>query len=163
MAPHDTTTFSECREQEGFRATIQQLEVKLAELKKSLLPLETDTYMGQLPDVSLETVRKILKARRQRGNFFGEDLFGEPAWDILLELFAAELAQHKVSVSSACIGSAAPMTTALRWLKKLEDNGLVSRQADAHDARRQWVQLSPHAFAAMRQYLATFATEFLPI
>src|SRR5438067_13561168 len=47
-------------------------------------------------------VQEILRSRRQREKIFGDELFGEPAWDILLELFSAELAQRKLSVSGAC-------------------------------------------------------------
>ena len=40
-----------------------------------------------------------------------DELFGEPAWDILLDLYIANVENKPVSVSSACIGSAAPPTT----------------------------------------------------
>jgi DNA-binding MarR family transcriptional regulator len=94
-------------------------------------------------------VRAILKARRTRSRFFEADLFAEPAWDILLELCAAQLGQHRMSVSSLCVAAAVPATTALRWINTLEAKGLLRRQPDSTDARRTFVHLTPTAFNAM--------------
>src|SRR3546814_1843272 len=42
----------------------------------------------------------------------------DPAWDMLLDLYlAAERNTRPVSISSLCIASAVPATTALRWIK----------------------------------------------
>jgi hypothetical protein len=43
-----------------------------------------------------------------REQFFGPDLFADPAWDILLDLYAARLEQQRVAVSSLCIAAAVP-------------------------------------------------------
>src|SRR3954451_9357535 len=61
---------------------------------------------------TLERVRSILKARRMRARFFEAELFADPAWDVLLELYAAQIGQYRISVSSLCIGAAVPPTTA---------------------------------------------------
>lgn len=102
--------------------------------------------------------RKAYSARRQRGAIFGNaELFGEPAWDILLDLYIAHAEGKNVSVSSACIGSAAPPTTGLRWLGVLADNGLVLREHDPEDQRRVLVRLSARGLAAMDHYFALAA------
>jgi DNA-binding MarR family transcriptional regulator len=98
-------------------------------------------------------VQEILRSRRRRENLFGCDLFGEPAWDILLELFLAELVQRNVSVSDACYASAVPHTTALRWVGKLEQDGWVKRISDPHDGRRSWLQLTDQSSDKMRRLL----------
>jgi DNA-binding MarR family transcriptional regulator len=97
-------------------------------------------------------VRDILKARRTRDKFFNSALFADPAWDILLELYAAELGQRPLTVGSACIGAAVPASTALRWITALERNGLVTRQNDRFDARRLFLSLTPEGVAAMEAY-----------
>ena len=84
--------------------------------------------------------------------FGDETLFGEPAWDILLDLFAAAVHNKRVAVTSACIGAAVPSTTALRWIKVLEDKGLILREDDTADARRTFVRLSPQGYALMLRY-----------
>ncbi len=97
--------------------------------------------------------RKAYDVRRTRGTFFGDpDLFGEPAWDILLDLYVAHVDDKSVSVSSACIGSAAPPTTGLRWLGVLAEQGLILREQDAEDQRRILVRLSDTGLKAMDRY-----------
>ena len=109
---------------------------------------------GDVPDISVEAVRTVIRARRLRGRFFAEDLFADPAWDMLLDLLQAEIAQLRVPVSSLCIAAAVPATTALRWLKSMTDKGLFVRRADPHDGRRVFVELSREASVAMRRYFA---------
>ena len=76
--------------------------------------------------VSAETVRSVIRARRLRARYFPEELFADPAWDMLLDLFQAEIAQLRVPVSSLCIAAAVPATTALRWLKTMVSEGCSS-------------------------------------
>jgi len=107
---------------------------------------------GEAPDVSLDTVRQVIRARRLRARFFDEELFADPAWDMLLDLLQAEIAQHRVPVSSLCIAATVPATTALRWIKTMTDAGLFKRRADPHDGRRVFVELSAAASESMRRY-----------
>jgi hypothetical protein len=108
----------------------------------------------EVPEVSIDTVRTVIRARRLRGRYFAEDLFADPAWDMLLDLLQAEIAQLRVPVSSLCIAAAVPATTALRWLKSMTEQGLFLRRADPHDARRVFVELAPQTSASMRRYFA---------
>ena len=106
------------------------------------------------PAVSVEQVRSVIRARRLRSRFFAEDLFADPAWDMLLDLLQAEIAQLRVPVSSLCIAAAVPATTALRWLRTMVDQNLFLRRADPHDGRRVFVELSPETSRALRRYFA---------
>jgi len=45
-------------------------------------------------------VRQMLRQRRMREHYFPADLFADPAWDMLLDLYAARLERQPVSVSS---------------------------------------------------------------
>jgi len=112
------------------------------------------TPAAELPPLSVETVRNVIRARRLRARYFPEDLFADPAWDMLLDLLQAEIAQLRVPVSSLCIAAAVPATTALRWLKALVSQQLFIRRADPHDGRRVFVELAPEASHALRCYFA---------
>lgn len=112
---------------------------------------------GERPDVSVETVRAVIRARRLRARYFPEHLFADPAWDMLLDLLQAEIAQLRVPVSSLCIAAAVPATTALRWLKTMVEEGLFVRRADPHDGRRVFVELAPQSSSALRRYFAEVA------
>lgn len=116
-------------------------------------PLE-HTNAGDAPEVSAETVRAIIRARRLRARYFPEDLFADPAWDMLLDLLQAEIAKLRVPVSSLCIAAAVPATTALRWLKSMVQQGIFIRRADPHDGRRVFVELAPETSRALRRYFA---------
>ena len=110
--------------------------------------------VSDTPQLSPDTVRNVIRARRLRARFFSEELFADPAWDMLLDLLQAEIAQLRVPVSSLCIAAAVPATTALRWLKALVSQGLFVRRADPHDGRRVFVELAPEASHALRRYFA---------
>jgi DNA-binding MarR family transcriptional regulator len=91
----------------------------------------------------------VRNARELRTHFFDSNLFGEPAWDILLDLYQAGLTQVRLKVSSVAVGADLPATTVLRWLNALEAKGLIEREQDARDQRRIFVTLSPKGTATM--------------
>ena len=99
-------------------------------------------------------IQRILKLRRSRQEIFGDPLFGEPAWDMLLELYSANLQGRQESVSSLCIASGVPSTTALRWINTLEEEEWIERQADPSDGRRSFLSLTPKGLAAMDRFFA---------
>ncbi len=109
------------------------------------------------PPMDAARLRTMVRARRARERFFPADLFGEPAWDMLLDLALAAVEGHDVAVSSLCIAAAVPTTTALRWIKNLCDAGLFERRDDPRDARRAFITLSEPASSAMARYLAATA------
>ena len=107
-----------------------------------------------LPPIDPVRLRADIRARRLRDQFFPSDLFGEPAWDMLLDLALAAVERRDVAVSSLCIAAAVPTTTALRWIRTLCDGGLFERRDDPRDARRAFIDLSAQGQAAMARYLA---------
>jgi DNA-binding MarR family transcriptional regulator len=102
---------------------------------------------------SARACRELIKARARRSTFFKASLFSDPAWDILLELFAADCEGRKLSISSVGLSANIAMTTALRWIDVLERDGLVQRQDDPLDGRRRFLTLSCKGFQAMRAYV----------
>lgn len=99
-----------------------------------------------------KAVRRMLRQRRMREQYFPADLFADPAWDMLLDLYAARLERQPVSVSSLCIAAAVPATTALRWIKTMTDAGLFLREDDPHDGRRIFIALAEGASDALARY-----------
>jgi len=105
-----------------------------------------------LPDPRL--LRRIIRQRHLRTRFFEPGLFADPAWDMLLDLAAAHGEDKRVSVTSLCIASGVPPTTALRWIGQLTESGLVERAEDETDRRRAFIALSDTAVEAMARYFA---------
>ncbi len=144
-------------------ARLRQLSDEVSRIASTLARLSTGPGTQRrpapqpetaVPEVSIEDVRSVIRARRLRGRYFPEHLFGDPAWDMLLDLLQAELAQLRVPVSSLCIAAAVPATTALRWLKSMTEEGIFVRRADPHDGRRVFVELAPETSIALRRYFA---------
>lgn len=105
-----------------------------------------------LPDPRL--VRRIIRQRQLRARFFEGDLFADPAWDMLLDLTAARVEHVRVSVTSLCIASGVPPTTALRWIGQMTDAGLLQRVDDETDRRRAFITLTDKAADSMARYFA---------
>jgi DNA-binding MarR family transcriptional regulator len=95
----------------------------------------------------------MVSERNARSSFFSDSLFAEPAWDMLLDLYCAHLAQQRACVTSVCASSPVPLSTAVRWLKALEGQGLVSRSQDPLDSRRFFVCLTAEGLKKMTGYL----------
>lgn len=100
---------------------------------------------------------RILAKRRLRTHYFQGEMFGEPAFDLLLDLFVQEMSGRQTYTTSAAVASGAPLTTALRQIAMLVERGLVTRDPDPVDRRRVLLRLSDEGSKQMWDYLA--ATE----
>lgn len=134
-------------------ARLNSLQKQLDELRAGLIghskaEAAEAAELGQL-------AQEIFHSRQRRAAVFGDsDLFGEPAWDIFLALFAAHEAQHKLSVTDVCDVAGVPLATGLRWIGRLENDGWIFRSPDPVDRRRFWLFLTERALNVMHDYLA---------
>jgi DNA-binding MarR family transcriptional regulator len=82
----------------------------------------------------------LLRSRQKRADHFPNDFFGEPAWDALLALYAAPSNEmRQIDVFSA---ARLPQATGLRWLRRLEEEGLVITRPGPAFRTRVLVQLT---------------------
>jgi hypothetical protein len=113
----------------------------LTRQSQSILP---QVATPSLPDPRL--VRRIIKRRQFRGRFIDPEILGEPAWDI---------AEHRrVSVTSLCIASGVPSTTALRWIDLLVRANFCDWVEDEKGGRKTFVSLSDFGVQQMARYFA---------
>lgn len=97
--------------------------------------------------------------RRRRVGVFGQSMFGEPAWDMLLALYILDVAGQRQTVGSLLHFSGTPMTTAKRWLDYLAAHDLVQREAHPTDRRTAFVGLTEKARQKLDMYFSeTIAT-----
>ncbi len=92
----------------------------------------------------------ILRQRQARNRVFGR--LPETAWTMLLDLWVAAQKRQVSNITSLCVASLSPGTTALRHISDLVDRGLVSRWPNPTDARMIMVSLTDEA----REQLAEF-------
>ena len=94
-------------------------------------------------------VGRALKLRASRAEIFGDGLFSEPAWDMLLKLYAADLGGRAETISNVCLASGVPPSTALRWLRHLQGEGWIEGSFDPH-GRQSLIAISAKSRAAMK-------------
>jgi len=66
----------------------------------------------------------------------------DATWSMLTELLRARLARRRLSVTSLCLASKSPVTTALRRIERLLEAGFVSCTQDPKDRRRKYIELT---------------------
>jgi hypothetical protein len=103
--------------------------------------------------VTEDQVSSILKVRRDRSGIFGEGLFSDPAWDILLELLAARLGNRKLLLSE--LDKVAPKSVLARWTAELEERGLVTCELNRFRPDQFWLALSDNCAGRMIQFLSS--------
>ncbi|MEH3157741.1 MAG: hypothetical protein PGN08_01775 [Sphingomonas taxi] len=103
----------------------------------------------------------IMSARRRLGGHLDASLFANPGLDILLFLFAEGLHGATVTTNACCAAAGVPRTTALRWIKLLQDRGLIDGSDDVSDRRVTMLALTPRARETVRTWLTEI--EGLPL
>jgi DNA-binding MarR family transcriptional regulator len=134
--------------------TLAQLSLGTAVPPPSVAPSTKSSTIESKKVVSRGAVRWLINARRERARYLSDELFADPAWDILLDLLHAELVSQRTTVSSLCIAAGVPATTGLRWISNMVKSGLLLRQPDKFDGRRVYVELAPDVSDALRNYIA---------
>jgi DNA-binding MarR family transcriptional regulator len=97
--------------------------------------------------------RSIADARRKLGAYLEAALFANPGMDIMLFLFAEGLHGATVTTNACCAAAGVPRTTALRWIKLLQDRGLVLGSDDVSDRRVTMLALSASGRDTIRNWL----------
>ena len=104
-------------------------------------------------ETALRVAHNLVAVRRSRERCFGEDMFSDPAWEVLIDLFIAQAEGKDVTIGDACIAAAVPLTSALRCCNMLQEREFVRREADARDKRRVLLRLTDASFARMIELL----------
>lgn len=138
---------------ESVVALIKDLTARLAAAASGI-----DDRIGQeappaATTTPLHRARALIEQRRLRRRFLPEELFHEPAWDMLLALYVALHDQRVMNVKTLVSSADAPVTTSQRWIEHLAKLGLVRRVVDPVDRRRIEVSLSDDGRRAIEAYL----------
>jgi CheY-like chemotaxis protein/DNA-binding MarR family transcriptional regulator len=101
-------------------------------------------------------LRDLRGIRKVRSKYFPSELFSDPCWEMLLDLYDARLAGAEVSVTSLGVASGVPPTTALRRMETLQGHGLIERADDIDDKRRTIVRLTERGLEAVEQFFEAY-------
>jgi DNA-binding MarR family transcriptional regulator len=94
--------------------------------------------------------------RGMRSRHFPTELFSDPCWEMLLDLYDAHLVGAEVTVTSLGAASGVPLTTALRRMDQLKVHGLIERIEDNEDKRRTIVRLTHAGLTAVESFFDTY-------
>lgn len=95
----------------------------------------------------------LYKARLDRNRLFDGELFGEPAWDMLLALYHMPQRGEVITVTTLSSLAGVPQTTGLRWQNTLLEEGLIQRGPHILDGRQVLIALTQQGRLLMDQYL----------
>ncbi len=101
-------------------------------------------------------LKQMRSLRRMRGQHFPTQLFSDPCWEMLLDLYDGHLAAAEVTVTSLGAASGVPLTTALRRMDQLKAHGLIERAEDTGDKRRTIVRLTTAGLEAVEGFFETY-------
>jgi hypothetical protein len=130
----------------------QRVETALA---KCLTAVLSEDYV---PPTTAQVVKAVIKSRSTREQIFGTDIFRDPAWDMLLDLYVNRAEGRETSVSSLCIAGGVPATTGLRYVSSMEELGFLKRRKDHHDARRVLIDPDPLAMTGVERAVSRLST-----
>ena len=93
----------------------------------------------------------LLDLRRNREKHFGIELFGEPAWDIMLQLMIARIDDKELRLSELIGNPASPPAATRHYVEELIQARLVDRFENAADERDFYLSLSSEAARRMAE------------
>ena len=145
---------SHVAESEELRQAVEQIARRLAEVEGQLARKRRSPPGRALSDAHLADIAEsIYRARRRRERYFSPELFAEPAWDFLLDLFISKARTQRVSTTSVTEAAGVPIATGHRWLSHLEKQGLMRRYAAPDDARLTLLELTDKGYRLMHSYV----------
>lgn len=96
---------------------------------------------------------RYVEARRMRSTLFGHDLFADPAWDILLLLYQAELEGGGLTLEQLSETLRLSLSVVVGQVGVMERRGLLDEHRSSPSSRRRRaIRLSPLAVDAMASW-----------
>lgn len=137
---------------------MNDLAFRIAKLQSGTTDGSSPAFCNDRRTIALANARALLRVYTTREKNFPQGKFSDPGWHLLIDLFLQQAAGRCVSVSSACVGTRAPSTTALRYISDYIDKGFVIRTPSENDQRVSWLSLSEEALEGL---IELFSDDFV--
>lgn len=115
---------------------------RLARLVERAVAQQPRRVSGREQPPELRTLQLLADLDDCRAHALEGILEPDATWSMLTELLRARLSRRRLSVTSLCLASKSPVTTALRRIERLLEAGLVSCTQDPKDRRRKYIELT---------------------
>ena len=137
------------------------------QLEKMLLAFQADAHDAAIFDedsnsadvattLAVKKAVDLIEIAKRRSRLVADaNLFADPAWFILLDLFVRQHSGLDTGVSSACQASFSPVTTALRHITILTERNIIVRRFDPRDQRRVYLELTEETKQEIQRILLT--------
>jgi hypothetical protein len=137
----------------GRRDQIEDIARRLDGLLRAMADVKP-ARAGETPVAAsaLAAARRALRNLCERQRTFDGTISGDPAWNILLDLFIAHEEGRNVSIPSICEASNVAEGVILRCIAHLVEAGLVARQPHAADPNSIYLVLTAEARRRMCDY-----------
>ncbi|QTD55469.1 helix-turn-helix domain-containing protein [Parasphingorhabdus cellanae] len=86
----------------------------------------------------------MLRWSRLKANMLnmGAGLFTDSCWNMCLDIYVCDLKDEKITVSSIAHSSGIPMTTAMRYINVMVEEGLLEKSPNPSDNRMIFISTS---------------------
>lgn len=103
----------------------------------------------------LAALTRYIESRRVRATLLGQNLFSDPAWDILLLLYQAELEGRALTLEQLSETLRLSMSVTVGQVGIMERRGLVGEhQTSPNSRRRRSIRLSPLAVDSLSSWFS---------
>ena len=123
---------------------------------QALLPSKPRVHITE------DHIQSVISARRGRERLFGRHLFSDPAWDMIIELYAAMLGKRRMTAADLARAIGTPESVIARWVAALVEAGIVSTIGDPNGTKAT-VQLTEAGAAKMAQLTDQWTSAFVTI
>lgn len=117
---------------------------------------------SNLIHVTEDHMQSLINARRGRERLFGRHLFSDPAWDVIIELYAAMLGKRRMSAADLARSIGVPESVIARWIAALVEARVVLTVEDPNETETT-VELTEEGAAKMAQLTDQWSSAFLTI
>lgn len=108
--------------------------------------VDSDINLVKLNDADLIVqAEKFLRWCRVKADILnmGTGLFSDSCWIMCLDIYICDLKDEQVTVSAVAHSSGVPMTTAMRYINVMAEEGLLEKSPNPSDHRMIFVSTSP--------------------
>ena len=84
----------------------------------------------------------------------GNGLFADSCWNMCLDIYICGLKEERVTVSGIAHSSGIPMTTAMRYINVMAEQGLIKKTQNPADNRMTFVSLSTDCMNKIKSLLS---------
>ncbi|MEI6200468.1 MAG: response regulator [Enhydrobacter sp.] len=120
------------------------------------LPKPSDAAKSESTEAKRAALGALREVRKIRRKHLPEELFSDPCWEMLLDLYESHLTMADVTVTGLGVMSGVPLSTALRRIHELQNHGLIDRVDDSTDRRRTYVKLTDKGLDAVDSFFDSY-------